>query len=258
MNILTFLAISVIFNLIVFILAFKFRTDKLTDISYALTFIFLILLGFFINEYDIWKLILILMVLLWAFRLGIYVLIRINKIGKDKRFDKIRNNFYKFLGFCLLQGISVWIILIPSLFFLFSEINFTFVSFVGIIIWFLGFLIESISDYQKFNFNKKYSGKFISTGLWKYSRHPNYFGEILCWIGIYLFVFSSLSLIEGIISLIGPIFIIILLVFVSGIPKLENLSDKRWKNDKKYWEYKRKTSILVPWFPKKSALNLLK
>jgi steroid 5-alpha reductase family enzyme len=170
------LIFAIVFNIMMFIPAFIFKTDKLTDLSYSLTFIGLSLYIFFSKTYSLKNLILLIMVLTWAFRLGTFLLIRIRKQKKDDRFDNMRNSFFKFLGFWLLQGFTAWIILIPVI--LSTEKYCIF----GLAIWLTGILIESFADYQKFSFNKnpKNKNKFIQTGLWKYSRHPNYFGEILC------------------------------------------------------------------------------
>ena len=246
-----YLLIAIAFNLIMFLFAYKFKTDKLTDLSYALTFIFLIILGFFINNYSKFKLILLLIILLWALRLGIFLFIRIRKIKKDRRFDGIRENFLKFFQFWLFQGITVWIILLPSLIVFGSSTKITFLSWIGFAIWFLGITIETFADLQKYQFNKNNKeDRWISTGLWKYSRHPNYFGEISCWLGIYIFVFSSLTILQRLLSLVSPLFITILLIFVTGLPKLEEYANKKWGKLKQYKEYKKKTSILIPWFNK--------
>lgn len=252
LNLIHYLLIALAFNLIMFVFAYLFKTDHLTDLSYALTFVFLISLGFLTTNLSKIKLILFLMVLLWAFRLGIFLFIRIRRIKKDKRFDGIRENFLKFFGFWFFQGITVWIILLPSLMLLNSSAKISLLSWIGFAIWFLGLSIETFSDLQKYQFNKNNErGKWISTGLWKYSRHPNYFGEIFCWLGVYLFSFSSLTSIQKIFAFNSPVFIAILLIFITGLPKLEKYADKKWGKLKEYKEYKRKTSILIPWFQKK-------
>jgi steroid 5-alpha reductase family enzyme len=118
---------------------------------------------------------------------------------------------------------------------------------LGIVIWISGLLIETISDWQKFSFKNNPNNKnlWIQSGLWKYSRHPNYFGEMLCWWGIFIFV---LPFIQGLswLTIIGPIFITFILLFVSGIPPLEKRYDKKFADNKKYQDYKKKTSILIP------------
>ncbi len=239
--------ITMLIQLLMFIPAFLFKTDKLTDMSYGLTFIILVLL--FVKDLSLPKLLLGAMIIIWAVRLITYLFIRIRKIQKDKRFDGIRENFLKFLGFWTLQGVSVFLIMICSLLYFDSVAVFSSLSIIGLFIWLSGLLIEGIADYQKFTFNNnpKNKGKWISSGVWKYSRHPNYLGEIMCWVGIYVFSFTSLSQINKLIALISPVFITFLLLFVSGIPILEKKADEKWGKDKKYLQYKKKTSVLIPY-----------
>lgn len=222
-----------------FLPAFLFKTDKLTDLSYSLTFIGITLYILFSQAMTTGVLILSLMAIIWAVRLGLFLFIRIRKQKKDDRFDDKRDDFFKFLAFWLLQGFTVWVVIMPLI--LFDNLGFL---YVGIAVWVFGLLIESIADYQKFSFKKKTSnkGKFIQVGLWKYSRHPNYFGEMLCWIGFYLVAGVWLW------GLVSPLYIILLLLFVSGIPLLEKKADKVWGKDKEYQRYKKDTSILIPWF----------
>jgi steroid 5-alpha reductase family enzyme len=245
------LLISLGINLFMFIPAFIYRTDKLTDLSYSISFIFLILFGLFWYSPTPQNIILSFMVILWALRLGVFLFIRIRKMEKDKRFDGIRESFLRFIKFWILQGFAVWIILVPSLFFIVG-IGTDFFWF-GFFVWLIGLLIESTADFQKYRFNQISSNKglFINKGLWKYSRHPNYFGEILCWIGVYVFVFPSLNGLERFIALVSPLTIIILLIFITGLPPLEKYADKKWGELAQYKEYKRRTQILVPWFRKK-------
>lgn len=254
MDLLTLFLISLGLNLLMFIPAFIFKTDKLTDASYGITFILLSLIAVYFNSKDFWKYVLLIMVSLWALRLLSYLLIRIIRFGKDKRFDGMRENFFSFLKFWILQGISVFIILIPSLYFFNSEtIKINILSIIGLLIFITGLFIEFFADIQKFKFitNKKNKGKWIDKGLWRYSRHPNYFGESLVWIGIYFFTFSSLNSIEKLISLLSPAFILILLLFISGIPPLEKRADEKFGNNKDYKKYKKQTNIFFIWFRKK-------
>ncbi len=241
--------ISVILNLLLFIPAFHYKTDKLTDISYSITFIILITIGLFSGGTSIPEVILFIMIFIWAVRLGSFLFIRINRFGRDKRFDDKRDNFIKFLGFWLLQGVSVFIILIPSLLVFSSKVDsFNIYSIFGIIIFLSGLFIESIADFQKFNFitNSKNKGKWIDKGLWSYSRHPNYLGEIMVWSGIYFFAIFYLNLNHILISIISPAFISFLLLFVSGIPILEKSAMKKWGKDKEYRKYLKKTGKLFP------------
>jgi steroid 5-alpha reductase family enzyme len=123
--------------------------------------------------------------------------------------------------------------------------------YIGLLIWLKGFLFESISDYKKFKFIKrKNKRKFINKGLWRYSRHPNYYGEILCWIGIFITTSYTLyynNIIYLLLGLISPIFIYILLRYISGINILEKRADKKYKNNKPYQKYKKNTPLLIPY-----------
>jgi len=243
------LFVSLAIQVILFIPAFIFRTDKLTDFSYSLTFIVLTLFVLLTNNLSAGKIFLASMILIWALRLGIFLFIRITKIKRDKRFDGVRENFTKFAKFWILQGVAVWLILLPSIYFMTQDVQLTKLSYLGILIWISGLIIEAISDSQKFSFsqNPKNKNNFISIGLWKYSRHPNYFGEMLCWIGIYLFTISSLSTIQALISIISPLFIILILLFGTGVPKLEQSADSKFGKLKEYQEYKRRTSLVILW-----------
>ncbi len=149
---LTFL-ISIGINIIMFLPAYFFKTDKLTDISYAITFVVVALYGLFISGFSVANLILFLMIFFWAARLGSYLLIRIKKLKKDKRFDGMRENFWKFLRFWLLQGFTVWVVLLPTSIFFNNQIkNISFYSFIGLFIWLIGLLIETFADLQKYKF----------------------------------------------------------------------------------------------------------
>lgn len=239
------LLVSLVIQLIFFIPAYIYKTDKLTDLSYGLTFLLLSIIFF---SYSFGKLMLYIMIAFWSARLVSYLALRIWKMKKDKRFDGIRENFLKFAGFWLLQGVTVWIVMIPSFYYFISPVDDFLI--LGFAIWLIGFFIETIADYQKFDFrnDKKNKGNFISSGLWKYSRHPNYFGEILCWFGVFLFVLPGIGYVERFISIISPVFITALLLFISGIPTVEKSSDQKYGKDKAYKKYKRETSILIPWF----------
>ena len=248
MEILITLFFSIGINILMFIPAYIFKTDKLTDISYAVTFAAIAIYGFVLNTITIASIILFLMILIWSIRLGSYLLIRINKMGKDSRFDGMREDFFRFLKFWFFQGLTVFVILLPSILFFNNENELPFYAYIGAVIWLIGILIEGIADYQKYKFinNPSNKGKWIETGLWKYSRHPNYFGEILLWLGVYIFVFSGLTTLQALIGIVSPLYIFFIIVFISGIPLLEKGADKRWGEDEKYKEYKDKTSILIP------------
>ncbi len=249
------LLISIVFNLSMFMVAFKNKTDRLTDISYALTFFALVLYAMVKDGGALFqKWILASMVLFWASRIGVYLYIRINKAGKDNRFDGMRDNFWKFGRFWFLQAITVWAVMLGPILFIEKGVKpITTFMIVGFLVWLVGLVIETTADWQKFQFsqNAKNKGKWIDSGIWKYSRHPNYFGEILVWFGVYIFVVSGLSGVDQYYAMVGPLFISFLLLFVSGIPLLEKSADAKWGKDKKYQAYKESTSILLPIPPNK-------
>lgn len=248
--ILTVLIVSIAIQLILFIPAYIRRTDKLTDFSYGFSFIVLAIFALFSANASTGKMLLAFMITIWGMRLIIYLVIRVIKTKKDSRFDGIRERFWKFFSFWFFQGISVWIIMLPSLLLLSkSHITISQLSLLGFLIWIFGILTEGIADYQKSKFKSDPAnkGKWIATGLWKYSRHPNYFGEILCWIGIYIYCLPTLMAagLEWFIALVSPLYIMTLLLFVTGLPKLEKQADDKWGKDKAYQEYKKQTSAVI-------------
>jgi steroid 5-alpha reductase family enzyme len=248
------LGFSVVFNMAMFLIAFRNKTDKLTDISYAATFVGLTVYSLITaKELTLSKWILAFMIILWSVRIGMHLFIRINKTGKDKRFDGMRENFWRFSGFWLIQAVTVWAVLIgSSLYFSSGTKPITAFMAVGIIIWAVGLAVEAVADSQKFQFiqDKKNKGKWIQSGIWKYSRHPNYFGEILVWFGVYVFVVSGLTGSEQLFAMASPLFITFMLLFVSGVPLLEKSADAKWGKDAAYKKYKKSTSVLIPLPPK--------
>lgn len=244
-----YLLISLLFNIVLFFVAFKLQSDKLTDISYALTFMLIATIAFVSNDPTIYSSVVLVMVFAWALRIGSFLLYRVIKVGKDARFDGMRSSIVKFGQFWVLQGVSVWVLMIPFVLAVGSANGSLGVfAYSGITVFIIGLCIETVADLQKMRFNNdpKNKGKWIESGIWKYSRHPNYFGEILVWVGVYLYAVQVLSVPAALIALVSPLFIAILLLFVSGIPLLEKSADRRWGGEKAYREYKRRTSILVP------------
>ncbi|OGD87000.1 hypothetical protein A2164_04215 [Candidatus Curtissbacteria bacterium RBG_13_35_7] len=244
------LYISIIIQALFFAIAFTFKTDTVTDLSYGLTFI-IITIYYYLTK-SIQQLIPVLvtfLIIIWGLRLVIYLLTRILKTKKDSRFDKIRGNFLKFASFWLFQAIAIWIILLPALITLNSTttVSINLIIIFGLIIWLLGFTIEAVADQQKFQFKSdpKNKDRWITSGLWKYSRHPNYFGEMLVWWGIFIIAIPCLTSWLWL-AIEGPIFITFILIFVSGIPPLEKRYDKKYANNTKYQDYKNKTSLLIP------------
>lgn len=240
---------SIGFNVAMFIPAFIYKTDKLTDISYAITFLAVVAFGYLRSDQELAHIVLTFMIFLWASRLGIFLYRRILRMKSDKRFDGMRDDFFKFLGFWLIQAITVPVVMISAILFLDQkDVSISTVSYLGLIIFLSGLVIEAIADNQKFVFSgdSKNKDKWIDSGLWSVSRHPNYLGEMMVWIGAYLFAVSSLSSASRYIALLSPAYIIGLLLFVSGVPLLEKSADKKWGANPLYLKYKKKTPVLVP------------
>lgn len=199
-------------------------------------------------KFDTFNWIIFAMPALWAVRIGTFLLIRVLKVGKDSRFDGIRENFVKFSKFWVGQALTAWVLMLPVTIGLYRGGNVDALVFIGVAIWLTGLTVEALADYQKFRFNlnKNNAGKWIHEGVWKYSRHPNYFGEMLVWCGIYVACFGALSPLERLIGLASPVLISVVLLFVSGVPILEKSADARWGTLKAYQEYKRRTRLLIP------------
>jgi steroid 5-alpha reductase family enzyme len=229
------------------------KTDVVTDLSYSLSFAVLAVVLPFLGAGEWVQLAAAAMVLVWAVRLGGYLFRRILRMKVDHRFDEMRDNPLRFARFWLLQAISVAVIMLPVTYLLGRDDppGFGAWAVAGVAIWLVGLAIETVADAQKSSFKSKPENRdrFITAGLWKYSRHPNYFGEMLVWWGLFVY---AVPFLEGwaYAVVIGPVFITLLLLFVSGIPLLERSADAKYGDDPAYREYKRRTSILVPLPPR--------
>ena len=243
------LLVSFFVNACFAVFAIVRKSDRVTDLSYGLSFISIALILYVSDgSRSLFSLLTVVAITLWGLRISTYLFIRILKTKKDKRFEGIREKPGRFLRFWIFQAVSVWLIILPSLVgFSIADGPIGTVSVVGVVMWLVGFVTETIADQQKYSYKKKNPNGFISSGLWRYSRHPNYFGEALVWWGIFVLVYPFLS---GYLYLVvlGPVTITTLLLFVSGIPLLEKSYDAKFKNNKEYQLYKRKTSIFIPWF----------
>ena len=225
------------------------KTDVVTDLSYSLTFAVLAVVLLFTGAREPVQLIAALLVLAWAVRLGAYLFRRILRMKVDHRFDGMRDDPLRFARFWFLQAITVAVVMLPVSYLLDRGDPPGFGGFAtaGACIWLAGLLIEAVADAQKSAFKTKEAnrGRFIASGLWRYSRHPNYFGEMLVWWGLFVYVVPALHG-AAYAVVVGPVFITLLLLFVSGIPPLERSADARYGGDPAYADYKRRTSILVP------------
>ena len=253
MAILLSFLVSLAVNAAFFAIAATRKTDVVTDLSYSLSFAVLAIVLPFLGAHEPVQLVAALLVLIWAARLGGYLFRRILRIKVDHRFDEMRDRPLRFARFWLLQAISVAVIMLPVSYLLGRDDppGFGPWAIAGAAIWLVGLVIEAVSDAQKSAFKAKDEnrGRFITTGLWRYSRHPNYFGEMLVWWGLFVFAVPFLDG-AAYAVVIGPVFITLLLLFVSGIPLLERSAEARYGDDPAYREYKRRTSILVPFPPR--------
>ena len=176
--------------------------------------------------------------------------LRVKRTGKDIRFDQIKTNFFRFMIAWILQGLWVFICLLPVIIMVSSSES-TNILFVlpGVLLWVIGWAVEVVSDTQKtrFNSNSKNKGNFISTGLWSISRHPNYFGELILWIGITIIALPTFSGLQYL-GCITPLFVYLLLNKISGVNLLEEIANNRWGNNSNYQKYKIKTPVFFPKF----------
>ena len=239
-----------IIQIIIFIPSFIFKTEHYYDLTGGITFIFTIIISYLVKsqvyQFDITSFLLVAFISLWALRLSSFLFFRVKRTGQDVRFIKIKQSFSWFLMTFIIQGLWVFMCLFPAIIVMSSnQNNFNSFTILGSILWVVGFLIEIIADHQKTQFNKTNKGFFISKGLWSLSRHPNYFGEFILWLGITVISFPYLDGYQFI-ALISPLFVYLLLNKVSGVNLLENIAEKRWGDDKKYIEYKNRTPIFFP------------
>jgi steroid 5-alpha reductase family enzyme len=235
---------------IVFIPAYINQTEKFYDLTGSLTYFSVTIFAVAVSPSPDGRAFLLLgIILIWAARLGTFLFSRIRAEGEDRRFREIKKSFARFLLAWTIQGLWVTFSLAAALAAITTTARVELGAFatVGFLVWLLGFSIEVIADWQKSQFraNPDNKGKFINTGLWAWSRHPNYFGEIVLWMGVAII---SLPLLSGWtwLMLISPIFIIILLTRISGVPMLEKRADEKWGGQADYETYKARTSVLIP------------
>ena len=235
---------------VVFVPSFLRQTEKFFDLTGGLTYISLISIALlFSNNIDARAVLLWAMVVVWAGRLGTFLYRRIHKAGKDDRFDELKPSFFRFLVVWTVQALWVTFTMAAALIAITTNtrIGIDVFAVVGFLVWVIGFAIEVIADSQKGSFKSDPAnkGKFIRTGLWARSRHPNYFGEILLWVGVLII---ALPVLQGWqwIALISPVFVALLLIRVSGIPLLEKKADTKWGGQADYEAYKKNTPVLIP------------
>ena len=230
------------------------KTERFYDLTGGLTYLTVVAFSLWAGSQSelpsLRELIVSLLVVIWSLRLSGFLYLRIHRTGKDGRFDQLKTSPIRFLVPWTLQGLWVFLTMIVVIVIntqadLGPELGIW--DGVGLLIWILGFGIEAVADYQKtvFNSESNNQGKWIESGLWSYSRHPNYLGEILLWTGIAFFGISCFTGLERV-AWISPIFIYILLTKISGIPILDKRALEKWGDDIEYQKYRDNTPALIP------------
>jgi steroid 5-alpha reductase family enzyme len=239
-----------------FIPSYLQQNERFFDLTGSITYISVTVIAVLLGPVvDGRSILLLALVVIWAARLGTFLFRRIRKAGKDARFDAIKPSFIRFLTTWTVQGLWVTFTLAAAL----AAITTTtrkelgVFALIGFLVWVFGFSTEVAADAQKSRFraNPENKGKFIHTGLWARSRHPNYFGEIVLWIGVAII---ALPILRGWqwVTLISPVFVTLLLTRISGVPMLEKRADEKWGGQEDYEAYKARTPVLIPRpFPKR-------
>lgn len=238
-------------NWVVFIPSFIAQTEHYFDLTGSLTYLGLLVFVLALGEsVDARSILLAIMVGLWAVRLGSFLFRRVREDGSDGRFDAIKPNFARFLMAFTLQGLWVFLTLSCALAAMTSSqvAPLGGFAFLGALLFVLGFAVEVTADRQKraFRADPANGDRFITTGLWARSQHPNYAGEITLWIGVAFVAFPVLSGWQYV-TLISPVFVFVLLTRISGIPLLEARGERKWGDDPAYREYRERTPMLFPY-----------
>jgi steroid 5-alpha reductase family enzyme len=241
-------------QIVVFVPAFIMQSERFYDLTGSLTYISMTLLAATLAApLDVRTMLLAALVIVWAARLGAFLSRRVMKVGKDGRFDDIKPSFVRFLNVWTIQGLWLTLTAGAALAAITSAKRVDLDGFMlaGVLVWFLGFSIEVVADLQKSRFRAEPAngGRYIHTGLWSWSRHPNYFGEITLWSGVALIAAPALHGWQ-LVTLISPVFVFLLITRVSGVPLLEKHADETWGGQTDYEAYKARTSILVPLPPR--------
>jgi steroid 5-alpha reductase family enzyme len=243
-------ALAFAINWLAFIPSALAQTEHYYDLVGGITYITVTAVAVLLSgELDLRAVLVAAMVMAWSLRLATFLFLRISSSGSDSRFDDIKTQPLRFFMAWTLQGLWVLLTAAAALAIITGGVRepLGLIGIVGIAVWAVGFLIEIVADRQKSKFRKdpNNAGKFINVGLWAWSRHPNYFGEIVLWTGMAI---MALPVLQGWqwATLISPVFVTLLLTRVSGIPMLAEKANKRWGGQDDFEEYMRKTPVLIP------------
>ena len=243
-------ALAFAINWLAFIPSVLTQTERYYDLVGGITYVTVTVVAVLLSdELDLRATLVAAMVMIWSLRLATFLFQRISRAGSDSRFDDIKNRPQRFFMAWTLQGLWVLLTAAAALAVITGGVREPLGVFgiAGIALWSIGMLIEIVADRQKTKFkdDPNNGGKYIYVGLWTWSRHPNYFGEIVLWTGMAIVAVPVLQGWQWA-TLISPVFVAFLLTKVSGIPALEEKADKRWGGQDDYEEYKRKTPVLIP------------
>jgi len=245
-------ALAILVQWLVFIPSMLQKTEHYFDLTGSVTYVSVILFALIAaGNFDPRSLLIGALCLIWAIRLGSFLFARVKAASFDRRFSRMLEIPMQFFMTWTIQGLWVTVTLAAGMAALTSEpVPIGPFAIVGAVVWLIGFAIEVISDRQKSRFREENKEGFITSGLWSWSRHPNYFGEIVLWIGIAIIALPTLSGWQWA-TMISPIFVIVLLTKISGVRMLEVSGKKRWGTDEGYQAYLASTSVLIPLPPKK-------
>ena len=225
--------------------------DLMGSISYVMTCVVSLYLVALSTDLSLRSIIIASLITIWAIRLGSFLFLRVKREGRDNRFNVMKTKFWWFLFTWTLGGLWVFVTMCAGLAAITSGKNVDLFShpldIIGLSLWIIGFITEVIADNQKSRFRSdpENANNFINEGLWKRSRHPNYFGEITLWLGITLMALPVLVGLQ-LITLISPIFVYILLTKISGVSMQEARAKKKWKDNEEYKDYLQNTPMLIP------------
>ena len=250
-------SVGFILHWIIFIPSYIYQTEHYFDLTGSISYVSTIAVALIFHpNIDTRSLVVCTLIAIWAIRLGSFLFMRVKKDGKDRRFDEIKTKFFRYMFTWTLGGAWVFITMAAGLAAItaVNQVALDVFFYIGFALWILGFGFEVIADRQKslFRRNPDNKEKFITEGLWSVSRHPNYFGEIVLWIGITIIAVPTLVGWQYV-TLISPIFVALLLIKVSGVRLLEESGKKRWGDDPNYSKYVASTPSLVPLLKKTTS-----
>ena len=262
-------AMTVAYQSAFFLVAYTMQIDKVTDFAGGSNFALVAMATLFLGENQRGErsVVVTTLVALWALRLAVFLLLRILSWGEDRRFDEMRSDFFKFAAFWLAQAVWVWTVTLPVQLLnggagnAKAPISANALDVIGLVLFGYGLLLEAWADQAKLNFknNPESRGNFCNVGPWRWSRHPNYAGEMSLWIGIFLvcvrgFAEGNARWSDYVLASLSPAFIVLLLLFGSGLPLLEASSNRRYGLREDYRVYRERTSPLIPLPPALYAL----